>query len=285
MYKQSIEAPEKFWAEQAQRLHWLKKWDVVKKVSFKKPVSIGWYLGGELNVADNCLDRHLKTKANKTAILWEPDSPTEASRKITYQELADEVGRMSNVMKKHGVKKGDRVTIYMPMIPEAAMAMLACARIGAVHSVIFGGFSADSIANRIIDCDSNFIITADEGFRAGRKVQLKKNVDEALKKTPGAKTVLMIRRTGGAVNFEKGRDLWWHEEREQVSSTCAPEKMKAEDPLFILYTSGSTGKPKGVLHATGGYLVYAAMTHESIFDLKEDDIYWCTADVGWVTGH
>ena len=285
MYKQSIEAPEKFWAEQAQRLHWLKKWDVVKKVSFKKPVSIGWYLGGELNVADNCLDRHLKTKANKTAILWEPDSPTEASRKITYQELADEVGRMSNVMKKHGVKKGDRVTIYMPMIPEAAMAMLACARIGAVHSVIFGGFSADSIANRIIDCDSNFIITADEGFRAGRKVQLKKNVDEALKKTPGAKKVLMIRRTGGAVNFEKGRDLWWHEEREQVSSTCAPEKMKAEDPLFILYTSGSTGKPKGVLHATGGYLVYAAMTHESIFDLKEDDIYWCTADVGWVTGH
>ncbi|PIS10218.1 MAG: acetate--CoA ligase [Bdellovibrio sp. CG10_big_fil_rev_8_21_14_0_10_47_8] len=286
LYEQSIRDPEKFWAEQAARIDWLKKWDQVKNVSFKSPVKIEWFSGAELNVAANCIDRHLAKRGDKIAILWEPDNPSEEVRKISYRELADEVGRMANVLKKHGVKKGDRVTIYMPMIPEAAFAMLACARVGAIHSVIFGGFSPDSIVDRIQGCDSNFVITADQGYRAGRKVNLKKNMDQALEKVDSVKKVLVIQRTKAPeITMKPGRDIWWHEERAQVSQSCAPEVMNAEDPLFILYTSGSTGKPKGVLHTSGGYLLYAALTHEVVFDLKEDDIFWCTADVGWVTGH
>jgi acetyl-CoA synthetase len=245
---------------------------------------IKWYEDGVLNVSSNCIDRHLKKRANQTAIIWEGDNPYD-DKKITYRELHEHTCRMANVLKKHGVKKGDRVTIYMPMIPEATYAMLACARIGAVHSVVFGGFSPESLAGRITDCDSRFIITADEGLRGGKKIPLKANTDEALKKTKGGEKVLMVRRTGGAVNFEQGRDLWYHDEVQKVSAECRPEKMKAEDPLFILYTSGSTGKPKGVLHTTGGYLVYASMTHQYVFDYHDGDIYWCTADVGWVTGH
>jgi acetyl-CoA synthetase len=286
MYQQSISNPEKFWAEQANRLTWDQKWTEVKKVSFTSPVEIKWYLGGKLNVSVNCIDRHLPKFANRTAIIWEGDNPEEKSRHVTYQELHDEVCRMANVLKAQGVKKGDRVTIYMPMIPEATYAMLACTRIGAVHSVIFGGFSPDSIADRIKDCESNFVITADEGYRAGRKVQLKKNMDAALTKTGTlVKKVLVVQRSHGDVPFNSGTDLWWHEQRETVSAQCAPEKMDAEDPLFILYTSGSTGKPKGVLHTTAGYLVYVSMTHQLVFDYHESDIYWCTADVGWVTGH
>lgn len=285
LYQQSVSDPEKFWAEQAMRLTWMKKWDKVKEVSFKSPVSIKWFQGGELNVSVNCIDRHLAKDSQRVAIIWEADKPEEASRKITYQELSDEVNRMANVMRAQGVKKGDRVTIYMPMIPEAAYAMLACARIGAVHSVVFGGFSPDSIADRINDCESSFVITADEGFRAGRTVHLKKNVDAALVKTKTVKKVLVIRRSGNSVPFDSSRDLWWHEEKTKVSTNCEPEKMNAEDPLFILYTSGSTGKPKGVLHTTAGYLLFASLTHEMVFDYRREDIYWCTADVGWVTGH
>lgn len=285
LYSQSINNPDTFWAEQAGRLKWQQKWTKVKETSFKKPVTIKWFQGGKLNVAENCLDRHLEKNGNKTAILWEADNPNTPAKKITYKELHADVCRMANVMKAHGVKKGDRVTLYMPMIPEAAVAMLACARIGAVHSVIFGGFSPDSISDRINDCESNFVITADEGYRAGRTVHLKKNMDAALAKTKTVKNVLVVQYTKNNVGFEKGRDLWWHEEKEKVSETCAPEIMDAEDPLFILYTSGSTGKPKGVLHTTGGYLLYASLTHEVIFNYQPNDIYWCTADVGWVTGH
>lgn len=285
-YERSLRDNEAFWAEKAERITWIQKWNQVKKVSFVKPVEIKWYLGAQLNVSYNCIDRHLSEHAQRTAIIWESDSPQEASRKITYQDLHDEVARMSNVMKSHGVKKGDRVTIYMPMIPEAAYAMLACARIGAVHSVIFGGFSPDSIVDRIKDCDSKFVITADEGLRGGKHIHLKKNMDEALAKLGDlVKKVLVIQRTGGEVVMKSGRDLWWHEEKMKVSATCTPEVMDSEDPLFILYTSGSTGKPKGVLHTSGGYLVYASLTHELVFDYKQNDIYWCTADVGWVTGH
>lgn len=285
MYRESIENPETFWSKQAQRIDWIKPFTKVKEVSFKSPVSIKWFMDGELNVAANCLDRHLKKHADKVAILWEPDNPAENSRKITYKELHAEVCKLANVLKNKGVKKGDRVTIYMPMVPEAAFAMLACARVGAVHSVIFGGFSPDSIADRILDCESNFVITADEGYRAGRKIPLKNNVDKALAKANIVKTVLVYQRTGAQVSMTSGRDFWWHEETKSASPEHSAEKMNAEDPLFILYTSGSTGKPKGVLHTSAGYLVYASMTHEYVFDLKENDIYWCTADVGWVTGH
>jgi acetyl-CoA synthetase len=284
-YAESVKDPTKFWAKQAKRLDWLKTPKKIKNVSYSYPdVSIKWYEDGVLNVAYNCIDRHLKKRASQTAIIWEGDNPYD-DKKITYRELYEHTCRMANVLKNHGVKKGDRVTIYMPMIPEATYAMLACARIGAVHSVVFGGFSPESLAGRINDCDSRFIITADEGLRGGKKIPLKVNTDEALKKTKGGEKVLVVRRTGGAVNFEQGRDLWYHDEVQKVTAECKPERMKAEDPLFILYTSGSTGKPKGVLHTTGGYAVYAAMTHQYIFDYHDGDIYWCTADVGWVTGH
>ncbi|HXK54529.1 MAG TPA: AMP-binding protein, partial [Hyphomicrobiales bacterium] len=257
----------------------------VKNTSFKYPdVSIKWYEDGKLNVTANCIDRHLKKRGNQTAIIWEGDDPY-YDKKVTYNELYEHVCKFANVLKKNGVKKGDRVTIYMPMIPEAAYAMLACARIGAIHSVVFGGFSPDSLAGRINDCDSNFIITADEGLRGGKPIPLKVNTDEALKKCKGKKKVLVVRRTGAKVPWDDKRDLWYHDEVAGVAAKCPPAAMKAEDPLFILYTSGSTGKPKGVLHTTGGYLVYAACTHRYVFDYKDGDVYWCTADVGWVTGH
>ncbi len=284
-YDESVNNPTKFWAKEAKRLDWIKAPKKIKNVSYAYPdVSIKWYEDGILNVSANCIDRHLKKRANQTAIIWEGDNPYD-DKKITYRELYEHVCRLANVMKKHGVKKGDRVTIYMPMIPEAGYAMLACARIGAVHSVVFGGFSPESLAGRIDDCDSKFIITADEGLRGGKKIPLKANTDAALAKTKGSAKVLVVRRTGGAVAFDPTRDLWYHDEVQKVSADCKPEKMKAEDPLFILYTSGSTGKPKGVLHTTGGYLVYASMTHQYVFDYHDGDIYWCTADVGWVTGH
>jgi acetyl-CoA synthetase len=284
MYERSIKDPEGFWAEHGKRLDWIRPYTEVKDVSFAGDVHIRWFHDGTLNAAANCIDRHLAKRANQTAIIWEGDDPNE-SRHITYRELHEQVCRLANVMKKHGVKKGDRVTVYLPMIPEAAYALLACARIGAVHSVVFGGFSPDSLVGRIQDCDSNFVITADEGLRGGRKVPLKANADEALKSCPSVKKVLVVRRTGGQVGWEKGRDLWYHDEMSAVSADCPPEEMNAEDPLFILYTSGSTGKPKGVLHTTGGYLVFTAMTHQYVFDYHDGDIYWCTADVGWVTGH
>ena len=285
IYAESVKDPDKFWAKQAKRIDWFKAPKKIKNATFEYPnVSIRWFEDGVLNVSYNCIDRHLKKRRNQTAIIWEGDDPY-YDRRITYGELYDNTCRFANVLKKHGVRKGDRVTIYLPMIPEAAYAMLACTRIGAVHSVVFGGFSPDSLAGRIIDADSKFIITADEGLRGGKRVPLKANTDEALKRCAGDEKVLVIRRTGGSVSMKDGRDIWYHEEIHGVSAECSPEKMKAEDPLFILYTSGSTGKPKGVLHTTGGYLLYVSLTHDYVFDYQEGDIYWCTADVGWVTGH
>ena len=285
LYQQSIRDPEGFWREQGKRIHWMRPYSKVRDVSFGPgPVHIRWFHDGTTNVSYNCIDRHLPAKANDVAIVWEGDSPSE-SRHVTYGELAGFVGRLANVLKARGVKKGDRVTIYMPMIPETVYAMLACARIGAIHSVVFGGFSPDSLAGRIEDCKSDFVITADEGLRGGRKVPLKANVDAAIAKVGGVRQVLVVRRTGGAIGWEQGRDLWYDEEMGRVSADCPPEEMNAEDPLFILYTSGSTGKPKGVLHTTGGYLVYAAITHQYVFDYHDGEIFWCTADVGWVTGH
>lgn len=272
------------WKQIADRLTWIKPFTQLKQVSFKKPVSIKWYEDGQLNVAANCVDRHLAKNGDKVAIIWEPDNPAEQVKKITYKELNSHVNRMANVLKKHGVKKGDFVTIYLPMIPEAAYSMLACARIGAVHSVVFGGFSPDSLADRIQDCDSKIVITADEGYRGGKTVPLKKNVDLALKKSPIVEKVLVVKRTGA--DLPKGdKDLSYEEEIKTVSDECPSEVMNSEDPLFILYTSGSTGKPKGVLHTSAGYLAYASYTHEKVFDYKTNEIYWCTADVGWVTGH
>ncbi len=285
MYAESVKDPAKFWGKHGKRLDWYKAPKKIKNTSFAYPkVSIKWYEDGILNVSYNCIDRHLKKRGDQVAIIWEGDDPY-YDKKITYRELHENVCRFANVLKKNGARKGDRVTIYMPMIPEAAYAMLACARIGAVHSIVFGGFSPDSLAGRINDCDSKLIITADEGLRGGKKVPLKVNTDEALKRCAGNEKVIVVRRTGGAVAMQPGRDVWYHEEAATVAAECKPEKMKAEDPLFILYTSGSTGKPKGVLHTTGGYLVYAAMTHQYVFDYHDGDIYWCTADVGWVTGH
>ncbi len=285
LYKRSVEDPEGFWREQGKRIDWIKPYSKIQDVSFDiENLHIRWYEDGTLNACANCIDRHLADKANDTAIIWEGDNP-EDSKNITYQQVHDDVCRMANVMKANGVSKGDRVTIYMPMIPEAAYAMLACARIGAVHSVVFGGFSPESLSGRIIDCKSTFVITADEGVRGGKPIPLKANTDEALKKCPDVEHVLVIKRTGGNIDMVEGRDIWYHEAIKDVPATCEPEEMSAEDPLFILYTSGSTGKPKGVLHTTGGYMVYASLTHQYVFDYKPGDVYWCTADVGWVTGH
>jgi acetyl-CoA synthetase len=284
-YKESINNNEKFWADEGKRIHWFKPYTKVKDVIYStKKVSIKWFYDGTTNVSYNCIDRHLPKRAKQTAIIFEGDDPKE-SKNITYQELSDEVCKLANGLKEIGVKKGDRVTIYMPMVPEGVYAMLACTRIGAIHSVVFGGFSPDSIVNRILDCKSEFVITADEGLRGQKVIPLKKNIDEALKKCPNVKKCIVLKRTGGSVPFDAKRDVWYHELTSKMSTTCKPEEMNAEDPLFILYTSGSTGKPKGVLHTTGGYLVYASMTHQYIFDYKDGDIYWCTADIGWVTGH
>jgi acetyl-CoA synthetase len=284
MYQRSVADPEGFWAEHGKRVDWIKPFTKVKDTSFTGDVHIRWFEDGTLNASANCIDRHLAKRADQTAIIWEGDDPKD-SRHITYRELHEQVSRLANVLKARGVKKGDRVTVYLPMIPEAAYALLACARIGAVHSVVFGGFSPDSLKDRILDCGSTVLITADEGLRGGRPVALKANADEALKSCPDVASCIVVRRTGGKIGWTEGRDLWLHEAAAQVSADCPPEEMGAEDPLFILYTSGSTGKPKGVLHTTGGYLVYASMTHQYVFDYHDGDIYWCTADVGWVTGH
>lgn len=285
MYARSIADPNAFWAEQAKRIDWMHAPTKIENVSFAPGnVSIKWFEDGVLNVAHNCIDRHLAKRANQTAIIWEGDDPSQ-SKHITYKELHDEVCRMANILRTRNVKKGDRVTIYLPMIPEAAYAMLACARIGAVHSVVFAGFSPDSLAQRINDCQSKVIITADEGLRGGKKVPLKANVDAALAKADGVDWVVVVKRTGGKIDMNPTRDLWYHEAAAMVTTECPAEHMHAEDPLFILYTSGSTGQPKGVLHTSGGYLVFASMTHQYVFDYHDGDIYWCTADVGWVTGH
>ncbi|MGH6983557.1 MAG: acetate--CoA ligase [Stellaceae bacterium] len=284
MYEDSIKNPERFWGEHGKRLDWIKPYTKVKNTSFDGNVRIKWYEDGTLNAAYNCIDRHLKLRADQSAILWEGDDPKE-SRHVSFSELHESVCRLGNVLKNLGVKKGDRVTIYMPMIPEAAFAMLACARIGAVHSVVFGGFSPESLVGRIKDCRSTVIITADEGLRGSRKIPLKVNADEAVKQCPEVDKVLVVRRTGGKIAWDAKRDRWYHEEMAKASKDCPPVEMSAEDPLFILYTSGSTGKPKGVLHTTGGYMVFVAMTHQYVFDYHDGEIYWCTADVGWVTGH
>ncbi|HET7210131.1 MAG TPA: acetate--CoA ligase [Methyloceanibacter sp.] len=286
LYRRSVEKPDKFWGKEGKRIDWIKPYTRVKDCSFAYPdVSIRWFEDGTLNVAANCIDRHLKKRGKQVAIIWEPDDPAQEARHITYRELYGHVCRLANVLKANGVKRGDRVTIYLPMIPEAAYAMLACARIGAIHSIVFGGFSPDSLAGRIADCKSRFLITADEGLRGGRKVPLKVNADTALKKVSGVEKVLVVKHTGADVPWTQGRDLWLDDELAKAGDDCPPEEMNAEDPLFILYTSGSTGQPKGVLHTSGGYLVFAAMTHQYIFDYHDGDIYWCTADVGWVTGH
>ena len=284
LYECSLADPDGFWGEQGKRIDWIKPYRKICNASFTGDVSIRWYEDGTLNASYNCIDRHLATRADQTAILWEGDDPGE-DRRVTYRELHESVCRLANALKAKGVKKGDRVTIYLPMIPEAAVAMLACARIGAIHSVVFGGFSPDSLAGRIEDCRSTVLITADEGLRGGRKVPLKRNADTALKQCPEVKTVIVVKRTGGDIEWARGRDHWYHEVCAAASPDCPPAEMSAEDPLFILYTSGSTGKPKGVLHTTGGYLVYTSMTHEYVFDYRDGEIYWCTADVGWVTGH
>ena len=287
-YRESVENPERFWDKHGMCIDWFKPYTKVKNTAFTGKAQIKWFEDGITNVSYNCIDRHLKAHGDQVAIIWEGDNPY-IDKKITYNELHEHVCRLANVMKKHGVKKGDRVTIYMPMIPEATYAMLACARIGAVHSVVFGGFSPDALAGRIVDCESTFVITCDEGVRGGKPIALKENTDTAIdlaaKQHVLVNKVLVVRRTGGKTGWAPGRDLWYHEETASVARDCPPARMKAEDPLFILYTSGSTGKPKGVLHTTAGYLVFAAMTHKYVFDYRDGDIYWCTADVGWVTGH
>ncbi len=284
MYERSINDPDAFWAEQAENfVTWFKKWDKVSDGSYEEG-KFGWFVGGKLNVSYNCLDRHLETRGDQVAIIWEGDNPA-VDKKITYRQLHEQVCRLANVLKARGVKKGDRVSIYLPMIPEAAVAMLACTRVGAVHSIVFGGFSPEALKDRIQDSSCSVVITSDEGLRGGRGVPLKGNVDKALTKCPTVNTVIVVKHTGGNINWVEGRDCWYHEETAKVSTDCPAEEMDAEDPLFILYTSGSTGKPKGVLHTTGGYLLYTAMTHKYIFDYHDGDIYWCTADVGWVTGH
>jgi acetyl-CoA synthetase len=286
MYKQSVEDPEAFWAEQADSyLTWFKKWDKVLDWSYMEDdLHTEWFKGGKLNVSYNCLDRHLETRADQTALIWEGDN-SEEDRKITYAELHADVNKFANVLKDRGVKKGDRVSIYMPMIPEAVVAMLACTRIGAVHSIVFSAFSPDALKDRILDSDCQCVITADQSIRTGKALPLKANADEALAKCPNVHTSIVVKRGGHDVNWTEGRDVWYHEAMASADPVCEPEQMDAEDPLFILYTSGSTGKPKGVLHTTGGYLLQAAMTHKTVFDYKDGEVYWCTADIGWVTGH
>ncbi len=284
MYKASVNFPDQFWGVQAKHLTWEKFPSKIKNADFSDNARIRWFENGTLNACYNCVDRHLPERKDDIAIIWEGDDPNE-SRKITYQQLYESVCRFANVLKSMGVRRGDRVTIYMPMIVESAFAMLACARIGAIHSVVFGGFSPESLAGRIQDCDSHFVITADEGLRGGKKIPLKFNADQALQSCPQVKKLLVVRRTGGQVQWNPLRDIWYHEAGANVSGECPLETMNAEDPLFILYTSGSTGKPKGVLHTTGGYLLYAALTHKWVFDYRAGDVYWCTADLGWVTGH
>ena len=284
MYDRSINDADAFWAEQAEAfLSWSKKWDQVQKWDYSS-ADIQWFLGGRLNVSYNCLDRHLATRAEQVAIIWEGDDPEE-DRQITYQALHEAVCRFANALKARGVKKGDRVCLYLPMIPEAAVAMLACTRIGAVHSIVFGGFSPDALRDRINDSDCRVLITSDYGLRGKKQVPLKANADRALAGCPNVHSCVVVRRTGGDIGWHEGRDVWYHDLVEAASATCPAEDMDSEDPLFILYTSGSTGKPKGVLHTTGGYLLHAAITHKYVFDYQEGDIYWCTADVGWVTGH
>ncbi len=285
MYARSLDDADGFWAEHGRRIDWIKPFSKVKNTHYgKDDVSIKWYEDGTLNACVNCVDRHVETRGEQVAIIWEGDEPDQDA-KITYRQLHEEVCRFANVLKAQGVKKGDRVTIYMPMIAEATYAMLACARIGAVHSVVFGGFSPDALAGRILDCESTCVITADEGVRGGKKIPLKANTDAALAQCPDVTSVIVVEHTGAGVAMQDGRDVWYHQEKEKADKNCPAEEMSAEDPLFILYTSGSTGKPKGVLHTTGGYMVYASMTHQYVFDYKDGDIYWCTADVGWVTGH
>ena len=284
MYQASVNDAEAFWGEHGKRIDWIKPYTKVKDVDYRGDVRIQWYYDGTLNVSYNCVDRHLKSKGDQTAIIWEGDDPSD-SLTITYRELHEQVCRLANAMKAEGIKKGDVITIYMPMVPEAAVAMLACARIGAIHSVVFGGFSPDSLAGRIRDCDSCCVITADEGVRGGKPIPLKANTDAALESCPTVKKVFVVERTKGAIDWKDGRDIWYHDACAAADADCPPEEMSAEDPLFILYTSGSTGKPKGVLHTTGGYIVYASMTHQYVFDYHDGDVYWCAADVGWVTGH
>ena len=285
LYAASIADPDGFWAEHGKRIDWIKPYSQISDVSYDaNDLHIRWYADGTLNAAANCLDRHLAERGDQTAIIWEGDEPDQ-QRHITYKELHEDVCKFANVLKANGAKKGDRITLYMPMIPEAAVAMLACARIGAVHSVVFGGFSPDALAGRIQDCDSTMVITADEGVRGGRPIPLKANTDAAVKSCPDCKTVIVVRRTGGEINWVEGRDIWYHDAMNTASADCPAEEINAEDPMFILYTSGSTGKPKGVLHTTGGYMVYASMTHQYVFDYHDGDIYWCSADIGWITGH
>jgi acetyl-CoA synthetase len=284
MYKRSVEDSAGFWAEQGKRIDWIKPYTQVRDVNFNAPdVHIKWFYDGTLNASANCLDRHLAKRGDQTAIIWEGDDP-KVSKAITYRELHQQVCKFANVLKSLGIKKGDRVTLYLPMIPELAITMLACARIGAIHSIVFGGFSPDSLAGRIQDCDSNLVITSDEGLRGGRPIPLKANTDAALEDCPSVQKCVVVKHTGGKIAWN-GRDVWYHELMDKASADCPPAEMNAEDPLFILYTSGSTGQPKGVLHTTGGYLVYAAMTHQYVFDYKDGEVYWCTADIGWVTGH
>jgi acetyl-CoA synthetase len=283
-YRESVHSPDSFWAKQADSFRWYKTWDNVKNTSFNLPVSIQWFEGGKLNITENCLDRHLENNGDKIAYIWEGDTPGH-SKHITYKQLHEQVCRLANVLKQHGVKKGDRVTIYLPMILEASVAIFACARIGAVHSVVFGGFSAQALKGRIEDCGSQFIITADGGMRGGKTVPLKQNVDEAIAAMDNITSVIVVKHTCEPVHWHDGRDIWFHEAVANASPQCDPEIMDAQDPLFILYTSGSTGKPKGILHAIGGYMVWASLTHKYTFDYHPDDIFWCTADIGWVTGH
>ena len=283
-YEKSVENPESFWAEKAENFNWIKKWDRVLEWEFNTP-KIEWFIGGQLNITENCLDRHLESKGNQTAILWEHNDPTEQAMEITYNELHNRVCSFANVLKRNGAKKGDRICLYMPMTPELAIATLACARIGAIHSVVFAGFSARSLEDRIKDATCNIIVTADGGYRGAKTIELKQIVDKALETCPSIKKSIVLKRTGGGVNMKPGRDVWLHEELNQVDNICPAEKMNSEDELFVLYTSGSTGKPKGVVHTCGGYMVYAEYSFRNVFQYQEGDVYWCTADIGWITGH